>query len=207
MSAGLAALLIASCEHYVTADVTVNEDDAAPTAISYNRSDIARETCEAQYQPDRQNYLSAAQTILSKSTISGGGGAPLERFRAEVNAAYNSVVMRCKTHMHCLEVNRYNEAACYMSASDRKDAERRFSDLSERLRELESERDARIADSKKPAPSARASVKNSITQSNDQSQDQKNDQDQTSDAHIGHDIESLAVCDNAENLLQRKCRQ
>ena len=64
------------------------------------------------------------------------GRIPLDGFRAEINAAYNMVVSRCKTHIRCLEAHGYDEARCYIAAYDRKDAERAFSDLAIRLRDL-----------------------------------------------------------------------
>ena len=132
--------------------------------------------------------------------------APLDSFRAEVNAAYNTVVMRCKTHTHCLEVKFYDEAACYMAASDRKDAERRFADLSARLREIERTFDTQHVRAKKPGPITKVHVDTTVTQRNDQSQTN----DQTNDMQVGDDIadqDVLIMCGDAKNLLKRQCRE
>lgn len=163
---------------------------------------IAAETCEAQYAGERQNYLSAVQNVIAEvRTQPNMNNAPLESFRAEINAAYNAMVMRCKTHTNCLEVQSYNEAACYMSATDRKDAERRFSDLSQRLRQIERDYDKQLAMSKKKKRGARVTVTTNVNQANDQNQ--------SNDTHVGDDVEDqdvLALCSDAGNLLNRRCR-
>ena len=179
-----------------------NTTPVAPVYPSIDgRKSVAANTCDAQYKKERQNYLSAVQTVIaSGSALPDATNAPLDQFRAEVNAAYNTVVMRCKTHMHCLEFQRYNEAACYMSASDRKDAERRFADLSEDLRRIEREGKKHEHHGKKKK-SGKPSVNVTVTQSNDQSQ--------TNDNHNGNRIEDqdvLVLCGDARNLLEQRCR-
>lgn len=195
------AVAVSGCTHNV--NVTKRTIGGPAYSSISERQTIADETCESHYQPKRQNYLSAAQSaIAAGQALPDASDAPLDAFRAEVNAAYDTVVMRCKTHMHCLEVQGYNEAACYMAASDRKDAERRFADLSERLREIERDADAKIAQAKKRGPSIK------LTQNNKQSQ--SNDQSQTTDTHVGDDIadqDVLLLCGSVKGLLKRPCRQ
>ena len=67
------------------------------------RESVADTTCETQYQQGRQNYLAAIETIIEVRGAPNAAAAPLDAFRAEINAAYNTVVQRCKTHTHCLE--------------------------------------------------------------------------------------------------------
>jgi hypothetical protein len=147
-----------------------------------------------------------------KAKLSGGGrdahrrcgrarcdeGA-LDSFRAEINAAYNAVVMRCKTHMHCLEVQNYDEAKCYMAASDRKDAERRFSDLSEDLRRIEKKKQGK---SPKPKSAPPVTVTTTVNQGAVQTQ---SNTAQTGDTIEDQDV--LVMCGNAKNLLNARCRQ
>ncbi|MEM9619115.1 MAG: hypothetical protein AAF936_14255 [Pseudomonadota bacterium] len=199
------AITATGCTH----DVNVTKTTlGVPTYASINqRTNVAANTCDAQYKKDRQNYLSAVQAVIaSGQALPNAANAPLDRFRAEVNAAYNAVVMRCKTHMHCLEFQGYDEAKCYMAASDRKDAERRFSDLSEDLRRIEREHGARKHHAKKKKH-GKPNVNVTVTQSNDQ--DQRNDQSQTNDNHNGGRVEDqdvLVLCGDARNLLDRRCR-
>ena len=174
----------------------------SPVTVAERKS-IAAETCEAQYQSDRQNYLSAVENVIAVTRRAPDmSKAPLERFRGEVNAAYNAMVMRCKTHTNCLEVLGYDEAACYMAASDRKDAERRFSDLAERLREIERRYDVKAAHHKKKKKKAKppqVTVTTTVTQNNEQKQK----------THVGDKVEDQDVaifCDDAHNLLKRECR-
>jgi hypothetical protein len=200
----LCALSLAACTHQVSADVDVTKHNVAGGGGAWpDRSDVARETCEAQYEADRQNYLSAIETILARSSIYDVSHAPLENFRAEINGAYNAVVSRCKTHMHCLEVKNYDEAGCYMAATDRKDAERRFEDLSIRLRELDNQNRKQLAFAKKKGPSV--NVQTSVNQSNTQTVEQE----QTTDIHNGDVIEDqdvLQLCGSTDGLLDRRCR-
>ena len=195
--------LLAACTHDV--NVTKQTLGGPSYATIDERTKIAGSTCEAQYKKDRQNYLSAVQAIIASGRVlPNATNAPLDRFRAEVNAAYNAVVMRCKTHMHCLEFQGYNEAACYMAASDRKDAERRFSDLAEDLRRIEREHSVHKAHHKKKhgkGHGGKPSVNVTVTQ--------KNDQSQTNDNHNGDRVEDqdvLVLCGDAKNLLDRRCR-
>ena len=173
------------------------------------RSNVAADTCDAQYVKHKQNYLSAVQSVIaSGQSLPNARNAPLDRFRAEVNAAYNAVVMRCKTHTHCLEVHNYNEAACYMAASDRKDAERRFSDLSEDLRRIERDYDARRAHTRSHG-GRKPTVNLTVNQSNDQRSNQSQTNDNRSDNQNGDRIEDqdvLMLCGDAKNLLDRRCR-
>ncbi len=128
-----------------------------------------------------------------------GSLAPLDAFRAEINAAYNAVVMRCKTHMHCLEAHGYDEAKCYMAATARKDAERRFADLAEDLRLIETRKKA--AALRRP-PSVTVTTTNNI--------DQDVDQNQSNESQTGNRIEDqdiLQVCGDARNLLSARCRK
>ena len=196
------ASALTGCTHDVNVTKTTT---GVPAYTSIDgRKSVAANTCDAQYKKGRQNYLSAVQSIIASGrALPNATNAPLDQFRAEVNAAYNTVVMRCKTHMHCLEFQRYNEAACYMSASDRKDAERRFADLSEDLRRIEREGKAHKHHAKKKK-SGKPSVNVTVTQSNDQSQTNDNDN------HNGNRIEDqdvLVLCGDARNLLDQRCRQ
>lgn len=201
------ALLIgaSACTHKVDVkDININKTITSPASPSVDeRRTVAAETCEAQYQYDKQNYLSAIERVIADTAYYPDiTSVELDRFRAEINAAYNAVVMRCKTHMHCLEVQRYDEAKCYISASDRKDAERRFSDIAERLREIETDSRVRLAKSKRKKPGVSVNVKTSVSQSNDQSQ--------TVDTQVGDDIEDqdvLVLCGRADNLLDQRCRR
>jgi len=198
------AIVLSGCTYDVrTKSVRKHKVDGGQYPSIQQRTQIADQTCEAQYRKERQNFLSAVQTAIIRRQLNpNAGAAPLDKFRAEVNAAYNAVVMRCKTHTHCLEVKFYDEAACYMAASDRKDAERRFSDLSERLREIERELDKKVAANKKKKPGVKVSVETTVTQENDQSQ--------TNDVKVGDDIadqDVLVLCGDAANLLDRRCRQ
>ena len=201
------AAAISGCTHQV--DITKRTIvDSSYSSID-QRTSVAANTCDAQYKKDRQNYLSAVQSVIaSGQSLPNASWAPLDSFRAEVNAAYNTVVMRCKTHTHCLEVKNYNEAACYMAASDRKDAERRFSDLSEDLRRIEREFDARKAHAK-----GHGRRKSGVNVTVNQSNDQRSDQSQTNDNQIENqngdrieDQDVLNLCGDAGNLLDRRCR-
>ena len=199
--ATLAALLagVGGCAHNDDA----HNNNIDPTFIEpvrptiEDRTKIASSTCEAQYSKDRQNYLAAIESVIAKHNGTPSvGSAPLDRFRAEINGAYNAVVTRCKTHTHCLEVHGYEEAKCYMAASDRKDAERRFADISERLRELELQR----ARKKKKKPGTSVKVETTVIQSTKQKQS----------VDTGDDIEDqdvLILCGQAGNLLKKRCRQ
>ncbi len=166
------------------------------------RESVADKTCEAQYKPGRQNYLAAIETIIERHGFPNAPAAPLDAFRAEINASYNTVVQRCKTHTHCLETHGYREAKCYMAASDRKDAERDFSDLAKELRRIENQ--ARLIASATAAASRDTSV-NVVTEV-DQSvrTKQKNDQQNGDDIE---DQDVLAVCGDARNLLKARCRR
>ncbi|MEO1240508.1 MAG: hypothetical protein AAFX54_01245 [Pseudomonadota bacterium] len=199
------AVSLAGCTHDV--NVTKKTVGGSPYASIDQRTNVAANTCDAQYKKERQNYLSAVQAVIaSGKALPNAASAPLDRFRAEVNAAYNAVVMRCKTHMHCLEFQRYNEAKCYMAAGDRKDAERRFSDLSEDLRRIEREHGAHKRHAKKKKH-GKPNVNVTVTQRNDQGQ--RNDQSQSNDNHNGDRVEDqdvLVLCGDARNLLDRRCR-
>ncbi len=202
----IAALSATACSHKVAVDdiVVRNQRIGGPQHPTLeDRKKVAAETCEVQFEYDRQNYLSAVQSIISKTAAYPDiTGVSLERFRAEINASYNAVVMRCKTHTHCLEVKLYDEAGCYMAASDRKDAERRFSDLAERLRDIERNYDKKLAGHKQKHPAAKVNVQTTVSQTNDQRQ--------TNDVQVGDDIadqDILILCGDAANLLDRRCRQ
>lgn len=201
-------MLAGACTHKVNVDdITVRNQSVLSnnfTAIGERRT-IATETCEAQYEKGRQNYLSAVETRIGETGEPDATKAPLDAFRAEINAAYNAVVQRCKTHMHCLEVQNYDEAKCYMAASDRKDAERRFSDLAEDLRRLERRKKYHGGGKKKKtAPSV--SVTNSYSPSVSQTQSQTQNNEANAGARI-EDTDILAVCGDAENLLKAQCRR
>ncbi|MEM8772829.1 MAG: hypothetical protein AAGD92_14375 [Pseudomonadota bacterium] len=202
---GLSALIAAGCAHEVQKESWRGGPERASIG---NRNGIAQTTCEAQYKADHQNYLSAIQFHISQSNQNLNlDNAPLDRFRAEVNAAYNTVVARCKTHTHCLEVQRYNEAKCYIAAYDRKDAERRFADLSIKLREIERQFDAAalIADADNGTS---VTVNTTVKQHNKQKASQKNKQN--TNVKVGDDIadqDVLVLCGNAGNLLHKDCRK
>ncbi len=202
----IAALSATACTHKVAVDdiVVRNQRVGGPQQPTLEeRKKVAAETCEVQFEYNRQNYLSAVQSIISKSAaLPIMASIPLDGFRAEINASYNTVVARCKTHTNCLEVKLYDEASCYMAASDRKDAERRFSDLAERLREIERNFNMKVAGHKRKKPVTKVNVQTTITQTNDQRQ--------TNDVQVGDDIadqDILILCGNAANLLDRRCRQ
>jgi len=201
------AAAISGCTHQV--DITKRTIADSNYSSIDQRTSVAANTCDAQYKKDRQNYLSAVQSVIaSGQSLPNASRAPLDSFRAEVNAAYNTVVMRCKTHTHCLEVKNYNEAACYMAASDRKDAERRFSDLSEDLRRIERDYDARRAHARSHG-GRKPAVNLTVNQSNDQRSDQSQTNDNRSDNQNGDRIEDqdvLMLCGDAKNLLDRRCR-
>ena len=149
----LLGLLAASCTHSVDVTKTTVEPDRTSLFAASNKN--AQATCEAQYEDKKQNYLSAIQQhIASKGPSGMEGRVPLDQFRAEINAAYNMVVSRCKTHVRCLEANGYDESRCYISAYDRKDAERAFSDLAIKLRELANDLKKQEAGANNNAPAA-----------------------------------------------------
>jgi hypothetical protein len=202
------ATIVSGCADMKTKSVQKRSYYGLTQPSIYERTDVAANTCDAQYIKGKQNYLSAVQSVIASGhALPNAATAPLDRFRAEVNAAYNAVVMRCKTHMHCLEAQHYNEALCYMAASDRKDAERRFSDLSEDLRRLERDYDAKKAHAKN-TKRGKPNVNVTVNQSNDQSQ--TSDQSQTNDNHNGNRIEDqdvLVLCGDAKNLLDHRCRK
>lgn len=172
----------------------------------YTRADVADRTCEATAAPERDRYLSAIQRLLSDQGTQGAAmsvasRASVEHFRDEVNGAYFTVVARCKTHMQCLEANQYNEPSCYMAAGDRKDAERRFADLSYDLRDLERETElARIeADKAKRKPGTRVNVQTNV-ESN-----QKTNVTQSTGDYI-EDQDVAVFCGNPGNLIKKRCR-
>lgn len=131
----ISIIMLAGCAH--TVDVTKTTITPNPSALYATSNVNAQATCEAQYGSKKQNYLSAIQSHIAVNGPGAmAGRIPLDGFRAEINAAYNMVVSRCKTHIRCLEAHGYDESRCYISAYDRKDAERAFSDLAIRLRDL-----------------------------------------------------------------------
>lgn len=202
------AILTAACTHKVDVDeITVRNQSLSSSSVSAvdERRTIAAETCEAQYKKGRQNYLAAVETRIGATGAPDATKAPLDAFRAEINAAYNAVVQRCKTHMHCLEVQNYDEAKCYMAASDRKDAERRFSDLAEDLRRLERRKKHHGGGKKKKAAPS-VSVTNSYSPSVSQTQSQTQNNAANAEARI-EDTDILAVCGDAKNLLTAQCRR
>lgn len=203
----IAMLAVSGCTQTNTVEGPLIVDRPTSPVTIEQRKAIAAATCESQYASEKQNYLSAVQTVIADLKARPDmDNAPLERFRAEINAAYNAMVSRCKTHTNCLEVQGYDEAACYISASDRKDAERRFSDLSERLRQIERDHDRQIAHSKKKKPGARVTVTTTVKQDNHQTQKQKQKQ---GGARIGDNFEDqdvLVMCGDPRNLLKRQCR-
>lgn len=209
--AALILSLSAACTHKVAVDdITVkNTPPVAYGASAFDeRKAIAAETCDAQYKKGRQNYLAAVESRIAAAGSPDATKAPLDAFRAEINAAYNAVVQRCKTHMHCLEVQNYDEAKCYMAASDRKDAERRFSDLAEDLRRIErtTKRATARNTGKKPKPTPPVTVNNTYTPSVSQTQSQTQNNDMNAEARI-EDRDILAVCGDAKNLLSARCRR
>lgn len=192
---------VAACTH--KADVTVYDVSQSSALASPDRHKVAMETCDAVASDGLGEYLSAIQNLMGTASQSAADGAaldaPLDAFRDEVNVAYRNVVMRCKTHMQCLEVNAYNEARCYMAAADRKDAERSFSDLSYQLRDLEREIKLAEIDAKKRAATKppKVTVETNVTQSVEQEQ------------RVGDDVEDqdvLVAC-GMKRLLARDCRR
>lgn len=201
-AAAAAMTAVGGCQHNPAAN------SAALSASIDNRKLIAKETCEAQYEIERQNFLSAVETMIVRAALQPAvDQAPLDAFRAEINAAYNGAVAYCKTHINCLEVQSYDEARCYMSATDRKDAERRFADLSERLRQIELDSRASVAGAQANT-GARVNVQTTVHQANKQKQ--KQSQRQKAKARIGDDIadqDVLVLCGDASGLLKRECRR
>ena len=171
-----AAIAVTGCTHSV--DFVDNTPPYNPAALAQPSNTNARSTCQAQYGEYKQNYLSAIQThIAANGPGPMANRVPLDAFRAEINAAYNLVVARCKTHMKCLEAHGYDEAKCYIAAYDRKDAERAFADLALRLRELTQQNAAAAA---QPVPNnvtVTTTVKQKSKQETHTDQEQKNDQD------------------------------
>ncbi|MHA7870797.1 MAG: hypothetical protein ACX939_00450 [Hyphococcus sp.] len=204
----IAALLASGCADMKTASVYKRKSRGYVQPTLYQRADSAANTCEAQYAGQRQNYLSAVQTVLSRNAAGPNPNfAPLERFREEINASYNSVVMRCKTHVNCLEIKFYDEAACYMAATDYKDAERRFEDLSQRLREIERNFDVDMARQRR-LQRRRPDVNLNVYQYNDQYQSNTQRQWQRQDNHTGDIIEDqdvLVLCGEAGSALDQRC--
>lgn len=195
-----AAATASACTPRVAVDpITILNTPASNTVAYADRKSVAAETCEAQYQEGRQNYLAAIETVIEDVGAPNAAAAPLDAFRAEINAAYNTVVMRCKTHMHCLEVQNYDEAKCYMSASDRKDAERRFSDLAEDLRRIDQKKYG-----KKPQPKSAPPVTVTTTVNQGAVQTQSNTA-RTGDTIEDQDV--LVMCGDAKNLLNPRCLQ
>jgi len=201
----IAAAATTNCTHRV--DLTTYDASRSSVGDS-DRINVANNTCDAQTD-QKSGYLSAIQNLIAnqgnaQAAVSASTRASLDSFREEVEAAYRNVVMRCKTHMQCLEVNGYNEARCYMAASDRKDAEREFGNLSYQLRDLQ--REVRLAEisaakaaakANKPGPSV--TVETTVTQTNKQDQTTK----------VGDDIadqDVLVMCDTKE-LLKPECRK
>ena len=92
------AVALAGCTHKVAVDdIDVTKRIIGPDPASIDaRKEVADATCEAQYSGSKQNYLSAIQTVIAANNgAPSGNNVPLDRFRAEVNAAYNTVVARC----------------------------------------------------------------------------------------------------------------
>jgi|GEM_PF-2846942 len=194
------AFTLSACEHTVTHNVNRG---FASTSTPTTRLTVADETCESQANIKKQSYLAAIEDVIARrasaaSASTAAVNAPLDRFRSEVNAAHRAVVMRCKTHMNCLEANYYDEAKCYMSASDRKDAERRFADLSYRLRDIE--REVRLAVISKTQSKQNLTINNSLQQTAKQKQGQTQSADNTI---VDQDI--LQLCGSSEGLLDRRC--
>ncbi|MEZ5893627.1 MAG: hypothetical protein R3C58_10880 [Parvularculaceae bacterium] len=191
------AALISSCMHDMGQSTPPLGAPPPDPMYEYDaRLKVAAETCEAQYSADKQNYLAAVESRIAEIGQPDASRAPLDAFRAEINAAYNAVVQRCKTHMNCLEVQRYDEAKCYIAASDRKDAERRFADLAADLRRIEKDAQRK----RKPQPPANVTVTTNVEQTNEQ----------TTDAQTGPRIEDqdvLVLCGDARNLLKEPCRK
>lgn len=196
-----ASALASACTHKVAVDdIRVTNETTVSSAEFDQRVQVAKETCEAQYERDKQNYLAAVEARIAAGGKPDATKAPLDAFRAEINAAYNNVVQRCKTHMHCLEVQRYDEGSCYMAASDRKDAERRFSDLAEDLRGIEN-RKKKPGHGKKRSP---VTINNNNNIEQNATQTQSNDS-KTGDKKVDQDI--LMLCGDARGLLDRRCRK
>ncbi len=204
-----ASLLAAACAHRIEDNsATIVYADSQRASSFAERRTIAAETCEAQYRQGRQNYLAAVESRIGAGGEPDATRAPLDAFRAEINAAYNAVVANCKTHMNCLEVQNYEESKCYMAASDRKDAERRFADLAEDLRRLE--RTAKRAGAKNAGKQATAAAPVTVNNAYAPSLSQTQSQTQTNEAQTGPRIEDqdvLVMCGDAKNLLKARCRQ
>ena len=210
------AMALAGCADIQTTSVYSRYSRGMTQPTIDQRVDVAAKTCDSKYEAKKQNFLSAAQTKLASSPIPlNPNRAPLERFRAEVDAAYNNVVSRCKAHINCLEVKFYDEAACYMSANDYNNAERDFKELAIRLREIERDYDAEVQRLKakkkcnncnKPAPNITVSPYIDVHPSQSQSNDQENNQ-QVGDNTDVEDMDVLVLCGDASKLLRKPCRQ
>lgn len=200
------AILLGACSHNVK--VTKFDATSGGNIGGSDRLEVAAQTCDAQNAPERANYLSAVQELIARS---GNGGAAyaasrasLDRFREEINAAHLMVVMRCKTHVQCLEYNGYDEARCYMAASDRKDAEREFRQLAFSLRDLErqvslAEIDAVKSKARASKPGPRINVETNVAQNNEQTQ-------KTRVGDYIEDQDVLVTC-GVDGLLTTRCRQ
>lgn len=200
------AVLLGACSHDVK--VTKFDTTAGGNIGGNDRLDVAAQTCDAQAAPDRAGYLSAVQNLIARA---GDGGAAtaasrasLDRFREEINAAHLMVVMRCKSHMQCLEYNGYDEARCYMADSARRDAEREFRQLAFSLRDLErqvslAEIDSAKSKARASKPGPRINVETNVTQNNEQTQ-------KTGVGDVIEDQDVLVTC-GVEGLLSTRCRQ
>jgi midasin (ATPase involved in ribosome maturation) len=74
-------------------------------------------------------YYSESQEIVSR----------INRFDAEVDAQYRSVIANCRAYSMCMQQNYYQEGECRSSAARWERSEREFVDLSRELREIEAE--------------------------------------------------------------------
>ena len=196
------AAVLSACQHSTTTFVPVPHNP--DTRIS-----VADQTCESQADMQKESYLSAIQDLMRQKGEASAANraasrAPLDRFRAEVKSAHRTVVMRCKTHMQCLEANNYQEAACYISAYDRKDAERRFADLAYDLRNLE--REISVAWARSQRRGANIRIEQSVDQTN--RQDQTNTNTNENNQRVGDNIEDqdiLQICGGRRGMLNPRC--
>ncbi|GAB4524709.1 MAG: hypothetical protein Kow00133_13030 [Amphiplicatus sp.] len=205
----LSSFILTACTIKHQADIRAYDGDPPLKANIDERINVAAQTCETQNAAESRTYLSAVQDLVAQAGHGGAANAAmrasLDQFREEIIAAHRTVVMRCKTHMQCLEANRYVESKCYMAAADRKDAEREFRLLAYELRDLEREVKLAEIDSKKTAAKAKKkppkiTVETNVTQTNNQQQD----------VQVGDDVADkdvlVATC-GIDQLLSRECRE
>ncbi|MEM9169482.1 MAG: hypothetical protein AAGC56_07480 [Pseudomonadota bacterium] len=177
---------------------------------------VAATTCETEADLGRKRYLDfldgiKGQTPITQRILSG----KIKTLRREIDYAHQTVITRCKTHIQCLEANSYMEAQCYMSASDRKDAERRFRDISDKLAVLEQELGLAEIDADTAVAGAAAQSaptfnfdfdqRNRMSQDNEQINEVEQDVDQRQSARGSTSVHLERVCRRPEGMMRVEC--